>query len=502
MNQDRLIINKYNIVKNNWHKMNVILNNSKEYKKGLIKIFSGSEKDQIFPVLKLPDIIFTKLNKINNIEELNKLLEFNIYFKTRDAPMIQTYSINLNIKIVKIIKVDEREVKKEVDVWRLRKFYNLEYINYYLEELYTDFGVQNQLFVNKFVGEYKIFSHMHLLDSFFSKNKIDATKKFKINEMTNINESFDILYLTNESIQYEKTGYTMRSHNLVKNLKNKACIVTKLGYPYDFDYKKEYINKIDNVHYFNIGTKDDILKTNNLIDYIQKYIIEIVKLCTRLKVKIVHACSNYLNGIVAIYAAKHLNLKVIYEVRDFQDELSYLSRPEIYDSDLLKLRHNLENYVLNNCNYIIVSNNKIYDMILTRNLNITNKIGIIMDGVDVENSETNNNKICLFNANLESDLIIDNNEANFKFINKAIYNDSKYSPILYKLLAYGVTVFVPNNEEYADIFNDICVLRDDLSNKINEEIDKNIIKDWIKNNMSWEIWANYLDDLYYDLLKQ
>lgn len=504
MDQKQLIINRYNVIKNNWHKMNVILVNNKENKKGLIKILNGTAKEQIFPAIKLPDIIFTKLNKINDIKELNNLLEFNIYFKTKEINVIQTYSINLNIKTVKIIKVDEREVRREVDLWRLRRLYNLDFINYYLDELYIDFDPS---FVDKLKSEYKLFNNMNLLDRIFKNNN-------KISD-TGVSESFDILYLNNESIQHETNTYTIRSQNFVKylnekNSHNKVCIVTKLG----SCSKNINLGTIhDTVHYFKIGCKED--ESLNLINYIQKYMDEIIKLCIRLKIKIIHACSNYLNGIVAICAARHLNLKTIYEIRDFQDEMSYLLKPEIYESDLLKFRYNLENYVIDKCNKIIVPNKKIYDFMSTRNENITeeclNKITIIPDGIENKSVEINNNHkiafFCLNKIELNLNIEILDSQCNFNLLTMAVYNESKYVFTMYKLMANGVIVFVPNTEEFSDIFNDICVLYNDeldLIEKItfyynNDDSRVLLIKkmqNWILENMSWVKSTEYLDDVY------
>jgi len=97
--------NRLTVSKNCWYVLQITCKGNIGYKKGIIQIYDSDKKNLIFPIVKLPNIIYTNLEKIDTIESLNKLKEFNLYFKTGDYNWIHLISENLdftnNIKKVK-----------------------------------------------------------------------------------------------------------------------------------------------------------------------------------------------------------------------------------------------------------------------------------------------------------------------------------------------------------------------------------------------------------------
>ena len=83
----------------------------------------------------------------------------------------------------------------------------------------------------------------------------------------------NVLYLIYSSIEYESYGYTLRTHNLIKNTNNdeyNLIAVTRYGYPLDREeeyYKdKNQINEQffkDNVTYIKLLNGDDNYNKNN-----------------------------------------------------------------------------------------------------------------------------------------------------------------------------------------------------------------------------------------------
>ena len=221
-------VNRHTVHKNSWYRYNLTTNPGINYKCGTIKICGANEKEQLIPAIKLPNIIFSDNDKIVSLDDLDKLTSSTIYFKTKDNITALIYFFNVNISYCKLTKVDENEVRKAVSLWKLRRYYDLEYIKYYIDNIFVDF---NSDFVDRFSAEYKLFKKANYLDNYIIRAKIDVTDKQKDAD------TFNVLYLTSSSIQYETTGYTLRTHELLK-----SANTNKKNYRVVFK-NKEYCNE-------------------------------------------------------------------------------------------------------------------------------------------------------------------------------------------------------------------------------------------------------------------
>lgn len=374
--------NRHTVHKNSWYKYKLTINPGTSYKSGLVKICGTDEKDILIPTIKLPNILFADDDKVNSLEDLDKLNTFTIFFKTKNHMSTTMYFFNVSLTYCKLTKVTEAEVKKSVSLWKFRRNFDLEYIKYYVDNAFDDF---NKVFVDRFDAEYRLFKKPNYLDNYIVRAKIDLVERNKDTE------TFNILYLAHSSIQYETTGYTLRTHQLLKAANNnkrnyKIFGCTKYGYPYEREpvyYDKKVKLAEDNVRYIKIVNKLDSINTNNILEYLKKYIVETVKTAYSLNCKAIHATSNFWNGIAAVYAAKYLGIKSVYEVRDFWEENSYFIRPEIYKSDVLKMKTDMENLVLSMADQIIVVDDELKQDVLSRDIP-EDKIVVIRDGVDTQ----------------------------------------------------------------------------------------------------------------------
>lgn len=201
-----------------------------------------------------------------------------------------------------------------------------------------------------------------------------------------------VLYLMSSSIEYENYNYTVRSHYLLKNVnaindQYKVYGITRYGYPYDKEasyYQDSPIEEtfdLDNIMYIKLLNKNNSINTLNTLDYIKQYINATIKLALETDAKVIHACSNYLNGLAAYYAAKYLGIKCIYEVRNLWDENITLYRPEIKNSDLIKMMMMQEKKILTNVNKIITTGSVAKNKLIADGFDET-KIHVIHNGVD------------------------------------------------------------------------------------------------------------------------
>lgn len=401
--------NRLTVSKNSWYGLNIKIVAGTEYKKGILKIFDGEGKILLLPTIRLPNIIFSKVDKVKSIEELNHLDEFNIYFKTGDTNVVQIYTINFGYISGELHMIDDKSILKNVSLWRLRRLYDLEFINYYIDNVNEE--TIDKTFLDRFRSENRLCKTPQYFENYIAGLKMDL----KTSE--EITDKFNTLYLIHSSIQYEDIGYTLRTHNLLKNTNNdkyKVFGVTRYGYPYDrpaqyYTDKKKTVNiDIDNVTYLKLLQGEDNFNNNNIEDYLKKYIKETIKLAHTTNAKVIHATTNFWNGISAVYAAKYLKIKSIYEIRGFWEESALSFQPEIYDSDLLKMRNHMEKIAMENCDKIVVINELLKEALIKEGIS-ADKIEVISNGVDSDKFRPNedNRELLIKEHNLESaDLII------------------------------------------------------------------------------------------------
>jgi glycosyltransferase involved in cell wall biosynthesis len=378
-NIEGLITKQYQVGKLQWYLISFKANKNQQ---GLIKIFDDN-KIQIVPLIKIYNDMFVCKTYPDNSNE------YRIYFKTLDnSNNIDVYVLGLILDDIKVQTVTSDIVSKAIDLWKFRKLYDLEFINYYLSNVKLEI---NDKFVDRIKSEYELLKNGNYFDEFI--NNLNFDTKSIVPQTT---EKTTILYLLYSSIEYENYGYTIRTHYLLKNIndaKYNVYGVTRYGYP--FDREQGYSDGVpgeryveDNVEYIKLLDKTDNFNTNNIIDYIKKYILSVIKLALENNAVILHAATNYWNGIAALYAAKYLKIKSIYEVRVLWEDTSTVSKPELKGSDLLKMIQVQEKKIFDEADKIITINNSLKDRLIINGVD-GDKIEVVYNGVDTNTFSPN-----------------------------------------------------------------------------------------------------------------
>ncbi|ARF09605.1 glycosyltransferases group 1 [Indivirus ILV1] len=376
---------QYPVVRSEWYMVDI---KSRGNNEGLIKILDDT-KMQLIPSIKINNDMFIH-RKYDN-----KINEYRIYVKTlENSVKADIYIIGLDIINVKFQQTSSNIVQKNIDLWKMRKLYDLEFINYYLSNLKFDCS---EKFIEKFNADYKLFKNENLLNDFINGFKIDLTS-IPHDEEYYENGKVNVLYLMNSSIEYEENGYTIRSQNILKNFDDKyhAIGVLKYGYPYDmnsgyYKNKPEETFIYDGIKYFKLLNDTDNYNSNNIIDYLKKYIVSVIKLAVKTNAKIIYGVSDYLNGLVAMYSSKFLNIKSVYEVRGFEGDIIMSMKPELKGSNIIKMMTDQEQKIIKNVDLIITNNQILGDKILEI-INDKEKLKIIGDFVDTEKFKPDENK--------------------------------------------------------------------------------------------------------------
>jgi glycosyltransferase involved in cell wall biosynthesis len=203
-------------------------------------------------------------------------------------------------------------------------------------------------------------------------------KKFK--------NSISILYLVNSILPINICGYTIRTEEVISSLQKNSiniCVVHRLLLANTKVKDKYYQN---NIQYY-------VLKTNKTMrvysgssiyspEYLDEYSFQLEKFCKAYKPDLIHACSNYINPLVASRISKKLNIPCIYEIRGFWD-LTRLSYDPLWEQqDSFKEYSNFEYEAYKSVNYILTLNNQIKNEII--NLGIDrNKFLVVPNGVNI-----------------------------------------------------------------------------------------------------------------------
>lgn len=297
---------------------------------------------------------------------------YNLYYYSENTKI----DVESECKIMITVKKSSyAEAINNVDMWKLRRMFNIRLTKYYI----------NKLFKGEHQFKLKIDSCSAVLDNPYMFDKHINNKKKKIGNI------IKVLYLISFSPVYEHIGYTVRTHNIIKNVDDRIKMygATQYGYPYcrpvEYYYGKEDSCMYDNIMYRKILSKTDItdnVNNNTIVDFLQKCIDYTTELASELDVDIIHGVTDYVNGVSAVYAAKNLGIKSVYEVRGFWNESTVAFKPHLKGSDILEMKDKLENVVLNRADHIITINKYLKNSVVGRLNGNSKNIHVLYNSVD------------------------------------------------------------------------------------------------------------------------
>lgn len=144
-----------------------------------------------------------------------------------------------------------------------------------------------------------------------------------------------LFYLTN-SKPFTQSGYTERSHFLLKALQEhgvKVCAVTRLGYPVvvgEFPIKNRLI--FDGIEYRQLLPTLFPRNKNQQIDLAVKLLVEEAR---KFEADILHTTTDFKNAIVVSRAAHELGIPWVYETRG-ELQKTWLSKRRLEDQEIAK----------------------------------------------------------------------------------------------------------------------------------------------------------------------
>lgn len=143
-----------------------------------------------------------------------------------------------------------------------------------------------------------------------------------------------MLYVAASSLPYHTSGYTTRTHEVIRALASAGANVyamTRPGYPWD--RKDRQLDPggqqtvVGDVRYLH---SDRPLNNRPVLQYVLQAASVVVDMALRKRVAVIHAASNHVNALPALLAARTLGLPFQYEMRGLW-ELTRISRVPHYE---------------------------------------------------------------------------------------------------------------------------------------------------------------------------
>jgi glycosyltransferase involved in cell wall biosynthesis len=208
---------------------------------------------------------------------------------------------------------------------------------------------------------------------------------------TPLKTTHKVLYTLYNSLPYHSGGYASRTLGLVHGLhqiSNQFTIegVTRLGYPHDIlketpptIAKKE---EVDGIVYHRLLSP---LKKSSLsyLAYIEAYAKELETVVKKERPFVLHAASNFFNGLATIYVAKKLGLKSIYEVRGLWEVTMTSNTPLLANSERYTLDAHLETEAAHHADIVLTLTEALKEELVRRGVP-QHKIYLLPNGVDTK----------------------------------------------------------------------------------------------------------------------
>jgi glycosyltransferase involved in cell wall biosynthesis len=165
------------------------------------------------------------------------------------------------------------------------------------------------------------------------------------------------LYVAASALPFHVSGYTVRTHALVRALQDAGVAITatlRPGYPADrgIDLPQAPAEHVfDGVTYVTLPSPH--LRRIGLHQFLEAACDALVQHARRVRPELIHAASNHVNALPALLAARKLGLPFIYEVRG-QWELTAATRNVDWEStERFALERDLETLVARNADHVL-----------------------------------------------------------------------------------------------------------------------------------------------------
>lgn len=197
------------------------------------------------------------------------------------------------------------------------------------------------------------------------------------------------LFALHNSLPYDGAGYALRSHMLLSRLavRGVSCrVVTRPGYPRDLHMHRHRDvrspSRVDGVDYHPLD--DGGHHYNRVPDstYVDWYARQLAREARHAGSAVLHGASNYLNGLAAITAARHLGLPAVYELRGLWHYSRAAREPAFRHSELYAYQDRMERHAARHADAVIVLSEAMKSHLIRQWRLFPRRVHVVANAVD------------------------------------------------------------------------------------------------------------------------
>ena len=197
-----------------------------------------------------------------------------------------------------------------------------------------------------------------------------------------------VLHLVGKSLPHSLSGYTIRTQSIVESQRAAGLdprVVTPLEYLSDGEQtdQGEY-ESVEEIPHFRLRSTDQLPQA--LDQRLTANVKALTELVRREQPAILHAHSDFLNGLVANHVGRLMNLPVIYEARGFWEEtwLSKMAHPRsAIQADAYQMRRARETQCMREATHVVTLAEVMKQDLIERGIP-EEQISLVRNAVDVE----------------------------------------------------------------------------------------------------------------------
>lgn len=188
-----------------------------------------------------------------------------------------------------------------------------------------------------------------------------------------VDVSNKIIYLIDKGIDSTQDGYAVKSHQTLLCLKEQSRYeIIPVIRPGNNLFQERYV--IDDIEYIKLANPENCLP--NTQEYFKNYYDRLLEFSHERKISLLHACSNFVNGMIASLVTDSLKISFIYEVRGLWEISASANHPEFENTELFEISKRYETKVCLKADQVLVINSGIEEVLGNRGIDVR-KIKII-----------------------------------------------------------------------------------------------------------------------------
>ncbi len=198
-----------------------------------------------------------------------------------------------------------------------------------------------------------------------------------------------VLMALHNSLPMDGAGYAIRSQQILEQLQIMGLsptAVTRPGYPWDLNQHRNkphhLAQTVRDVTYTRLqapGLNLGALETH----YIKGYARMLAKMAKDRQIPVIHAHSNYLNGLAGTLAARQTGALGVYEMRGLWHKSRAVMEPGFENCDLYRYHEQMELAAAHQADHLVVISQALKDYLIKQGLK-KGKISIIPNSVNTE----------------------------------------------------------------------------------------------------------------------